>query len=112
MNIKTFTRRVDTVSIDLDEPPERFEARRRFGGKWSFTVERIQITETIETDGEGPVVRVSAFGHRRLKDGRAGSMLREDWNQTGRWTDPVPPQVRAVVEQAGYQHLLIADGTQ
>lgn len=108
MDVKTFTRRVDTVSIALDEP-EQFEMRRRFGGNWPFAVERIQITEVIETDGEGPVVRVSAFGRRLLKGGGAGAMLRNDWNQTGHWTDSVPPEVRAVVEQAGYQHLLTAD---
>jgi hypothetical protein len=108
MDVKTFTRRVDTVSIALDEP-ERFEMRRRFGGNWPFIVERIQITKTTETNGEGPSVRVSAFGRRCLKGGGAGAMLRNDWNQTGHWINPVPPQVRAVVEQVGYQHLLAAD---
>jgi hypothetical protein len=107
MDITTFARHVDTVSIALDEP-ERFEMRRRFGGNWPFIVERIQITATIETGREASI-RVSAFGRRCLKNGGAGSMLRNDWNQTGLWTNPVPPQVRAVVEQAGYQHVLTAD---
>jgi hypothetical protein len=109
MNV-TVTDVTKTIAVvDLDET-ERFELTHTYRA-WPFTVHTIRITFVRE--GNEHAINITAFGHRRLKDGREGSTLSEGWRQTGRFASVVPPQVRAVVEQAGYLYALTApDGTE